>query len=101
MIGPFPSYLISGKPQNADYLYKNALSLRLLRFHHPGDVVYAQTMEYFFITVLKSPRSHDFLKQIEPDVPRRPQTSAGKSFNHRSKKRLKTWLRSIMTKERF
>ena len=47
MIGPFRSYLISGKPQNADYLYKTALSLRLLRFHHPGDVVYAQTMEYF------------------------------------------------------
>ena len=35
-----------GKPQN-DYLYKTALSRRLLRFHQPGDVVYAQTMESF------------------------------------------------------
>ena len=35
-----------GKPQN-DYLFKTALSRRLLRFHQPGDVVYAQTMESF------------------------------------------------------
>ena len=35
-----------GKPQN-DYLYKTVLSRRLLRFHRPGDVVYAQTMETF------------------------------------------------------
>ena len=33
-----------GKLQN-DYLYKTILSRRLLRFHQPGDVVYAQTME--------------------------------------------------------
>ena len=32
-----------GKPQN-DFLYKTDLSRRLLRFHQPGDVVYAQTM---------------------------------------------------------
>ena len=35
-----------GKPQN-DYLFKTALSRRLLRFHQPGYVVYAQTMESF------------------------------------------------------
>ena len=35
-----------GKPQN-DFLYKTALSRRLLRFHQPGDVVYAQRMESF------------------------------------------------------
>ena len=47
MIGPFRPYIISGKPQN-DYLYKTALSWRrLLRFHQPGDVVYAQKMECF------------------------------------------------------
>ena len=51
-----------------DYLYKTTLSRRLLRFHQPGDVVYAQTMESFFlIKVIKSPRSYDFLKQIELD----------------------------------
>ena len=33
-----------GKLQN-DYLYKTILSRRLLRFHQPVDVVYAQTME--------------------------------------------------------
>ena len=38
-----------------------------MRFHQPGDEVYAQTMESFFIKVLKSPRSYDFLKQIELD----------------------------------
>ena len=32
-----------------DYLYKTALGRRLLRFNQPGDVVYAQTMESFFI----------------------------------------------------
>ena len=53
MIGLFRSYIISGKPQNK-YLYKTALSRRWLRFHQPGDVV-------------KSPRSYDFLKQIELD----------------------------------
>ena len=67
MIGPFRLYIISGKPQN-DYLYKTALSRRrLLRFHQPGDVVYAQTLESFLIKVFKSPRSHDFLRQIELD----------------------------------
>ena len=55
-----------GEPQN-DYLYKSVLSRRLRRFHQPGDIVYAQTMESFFIKVLKSPRSYDFLKQIELD----------------------------------
>ena len=60
MIGPFRSY-ISGKPQNV-YLYKTAISRRLLRFHQPGDVVCTQTMECLFIKVLKSPRSNDFLK---------------------------------------
>ena len=55
-----------GKLQN-DYLYKTTLTRRLLRFQQPGDVVYAQTMESFFIKVLKSPRSYDFLKQIELD----------------------------------
>ena len=60
MIGPFRSYIIRGKPQN-EYLYKITLSRS-----QPGDVVYAQTMEsFFFIKVLKSPRSYDFLKQIE------------------------------------
>ena len=43
MIGPFESYIISDKPQN-----ETALSRRLLRFHQPGDVGYAQTMESFF-----------------------------------------------------
>ena len=62
MIGPFESYIISVKPQN-----ETALSRRLLRFHQLGDVVYAQKMESFFIKVLKSPRSYDFLKQIELD----------------------------------
>ena len=52
-----------GNLQN-DYLYKTALSRRLLRFHQPGDVVYAQTMESFFIKVLKSTRSYDFLKKL-------------------------------------
>ena len=78
MVSPFRSYIIRwaqertryllslGKPQN-DYLYKTTLSRRLLRFHQPGDEVYAQTMESFFIKVLKSPRSYDFLKQIELD----------------------------------
>ena len=53
MIGLFRSYIISGKPQNK-YLYKTALSRRWLHFHQPVDVV-------------KSPRSYDFLKQIELD----------------------------------
>ena len=44
MIGPFRSYIISGKPQN-EYLYKTALCRRPLRFHQSGDVVYVQTME--------------------------------------------------------
>ena len=49
-----------GKLKN-DYLYKTTLSRRLLRFHQPGDVVYARTMEsFFFVKVLKSPRSCDF-----------------------------------------
>ena len=43
MIGSFRSYIKCLKPQN-DYFYKTALSRRLLRFHQPGDVVYAQTM---------------------------------------------------------
>ena len=55
-----------GKLQS-DYLYKTTLSRRLLRFHQPGDVVYAQAMESFFIKVLESPLSYDFLKQIELD----------------------------------
>ena len=38
-----------------------------MRFHQQGDVVYAQTMESFLVKVLKSPRSYDFLKQIELD----------------------------------
>ena len=46
-----PHSLLVGKPQN-DYLYKTALSRRLLRFHQPGDVVYAQTMESFLSRVL-------------------------------------------------
>ena len=46
IIGPFRSYIIRqrmryGKPLN-DYLYKTALSRRLVRFHQPGDVVYAK-----------------------------------------------------------
>ena len=57
MIGPFRN----------DYLYKTTLSLGLLLFHLPGDVVYAQEMDSFFIEVLKSPQSYDFLKQIELD----------------------------------
>ena len=44
----------------------HALSRRLLHFHQPGDVVYAQTMESF-IKVLKSTLSYDFLKQIDLD----------------------------------
>ena len=36
-----------GKLQS-DYLYKTTLSRRRLRFHQPGDVVYAQAMESFF-----------------------------------------------------
>ena len=40
---------------------------RLLRFHQSGDVKYAQTMESFFIKVLKYPRNYDFLKQIKLD----------------------------------
>ena len=40
------------------------LARRLLRFHQSGDVIYAQTMESFFIKVLKYPRNYDFLKQI-------------------------------------
>ena len=44
----------------------HALSHRLLRFHQPGDVVYAQRMESF-IKVLKSTLSYDFLKQIDLD----------------------------------
>ena len=57
-----------GKPQN-DYLYKTALSRRLEGFHQPGDVrsVCTNSMDSFFIKVLKSPRSYDFLKQIELD----------------------------------
>ena len=47
MIGPFGSYIISGKPQN-EYLYKTTLSRRLVRFHQPGNVVYVQTMESLF-----------------------------------------------------
>ena len=47
MIGPFRSYIKCLKPQN-DYIYKTALSRRLLRFHQPGDVVYAQTMVCVF-----------------------------------------------------
>ena len=43
MIGPFESYIISVKPQN-----ETALSRRLLRFHQPGDVVYAQKNGVFF-----------------------------------------------------
>ena len=66
MVGPFQSYIKCRKPQN-DYIYKTALSRRLLRFHQPGDVVYAQTMVFFFIKVHKSPRSYDFSKQIELD----------------------------------
>ena len=31
-----------------DYFYKTSLSRRLLRFHQPGDLVYAQTMVFFF-----------------------------------------------------
>ena len=46
MIGPFRSYIKCRKPQNV-YFYKTALSRRLLRFHQPGDVVYAQTMVFF------------------------------------------------------
>ena len=38
-----------GKLQN-DYLYKTTLTRRLLRFQQPGDVVYAQTMESFFLS---------------------------------------------------
>ena len=45
---------------------KTALSRKLLRFHQPGDVVDAQTMESF-IKVLKSTLSYDFLKQIDLD----------------------------------
>ena len=41
-----PHALLVGKPQN-NYLYKTALSRRLLRFHQPGYVVYVQTMESF------------------------------------------------------
>ena len=52
-----------GKLQN-DYLYKSTLSRRLLRFHQPGDV---SQWSLFFIKVLKSPRSYDFLKQVELD----------------------------------
>ena len=67
MIGPFRPYIISGKPQN-DYIYKTALSRRrLLRFHQPGDVIYAQILESSLIKVFKSPRSYDFLRQIELD----------------------------------
>ena len=51
MIGPFRSSIVCR---------------RLLRFQQPGDVVYAKTMD-FFIKLLKSSRSHDFLKQIELD----------------------------------
>ena len=47
MIGPFRSFIISGKLQN-EYLYKAALRRTLLRFHQPGDVVYVQTMEFLF-----------------------------------------------------
>ena len=43
------------------------LARRLLRFHQSGDVIYAQTMESFFIKVLKYPRNYDFLKQIKLD----------------------------------
>ena len=50
-----------------DYLYKTALSNRLLRFDQLVHVVYAQTMESFFIEVLKSPGSYDFVKQIKLD----------------------------------
>ena len=47
---------------------KIALSRRLLRFHQRGDAVYiCNNGVFFFIKVLKSPRSYDFLKQIEVD----------------------------------
>ena len=48
---------------------KTALSRRLLRFHQPGDAVYIYMQQWclFFIKVLKSPRNHDFLEQIELD----------------------------------
>ena len=46
-------------------LYKTALSRRLLRFHQPGDVIYKNGV--FFIKVLKSPRSYDFLKGLVHD----------------------------------
>ena len=57
-----------GKPQN-EYFHKTALSRRLLRFHKPGNVVYAQTKESFLSRFLnlKSQPSYDFLKQIELD----------------------------------
>ena len=67
MIGPFRPYMISGKPPN-DYIYKTALSRRrLLRFHQPGDVIYAQILESSLIKAFKSPRRYDFLRQIELD----------------------------------
>ena len=59
--------MVSLKTTIFTHRYKFALSRRLRRFHQPGDIVYAQTMESFFIKVLKSPRSYDFLKQIELD----------------------------------
>ena len=47
---------------------KTTLSRRLLRFHQRGDAVYiCNNCVFFFIKVLKSPRSYDFLKQIELD----------------------------------
>ena len=60
MIGPFRSYITMVSFKMTIDHYNTTLSCRLLRFHQPGDVVYAQTMESFFIKVLTSPRSYDF-----------------------------------------
>ena len=60
MIGPFQSYII---------YYKTALSRRLSEAFSPARwcSICTNNRVFFFIKVLKSPRSYDFLKQIELD----------------------------------
>ena len=52
-IGPFRSYIISGEPQN-EYLYKAALSRRLLRFHLPSDSIYTNNDVFFLSRFLNN-----------------------------------------------
>ena len=110
-----------GKPQN-DFLYKTALSRRLLRFHQPGDVVYAQRMESFLsrfsnlhgatissllkqtvlcIHVVENMKKFQELLQqsmINAKLFLDLQASAGKSYNLRSRNRSFSAARRLKTR---